>query len=64
MGHSCRICGRSRPNEKFSGRAFRDCCLGRENVSADEVSSVSGNWAPADALARESLDLDEPESLF
>jgi hypothetical protein len=24
MGHSCRICGRKRPNEKFSGKGHRD----------------------------------------
>lgn len=24
MGHFCRICGRTRPNEKFSGRGHRD----------------------------------------
>lgn len=24
MGHWCRICGRERPNEKFSGRGHRD----------------------------------------
>jgi hypothetical protein len=24
MGHFCRICGRSRPNENFSGRRHRD----------------------------------------
>ncbi len=23
MGHYCRICGRSRPNERFSGRGHR-----------------------------------------
>ena len=23
MGHHCRICGRSRPNEQFSGRGHR-----------------------------------------
>jgi hypothetical protein len=42
MGHNCRICGRTRPNEKFSGKGHRthvckDCArLPRENRDAIE----------------------------
>jgi len=50
MGHYCRICGRTRPNEKFSGKGHRahvckDCArLPKENRDAIEQKQEIFNY--------------------
>ena len=50
MGHHCRICGRTRPNEKFSGKGHRvhvctDCArLPKENRDAIEQKEEIFNY--------------------
>ncbi|MCP3883535.1 MAG: hypothetical protein GY701_34810 [Sulfitobacter sp.] len=50
MGHYCRICGRTRPNEKFSGKGHRDhvckdCTrLPKENRDAIEQKEEIFNY--------------------
>ena len=42
MGHYCRICGRTRANEKFSGKGHKNhvCkdCSGKSSKKADKNS--------------------------
>lgn len=44
MGHWCRICGRSRPNEKFSGKGHKNhiCkeCSQKPKTERDEIDQV------------------------
>ena len=41
MGHFCRICGRTRPNEKFSGKGHKNhickLCAKRPKTEQDEI---------------------------
>lgn len=48
MGHFCRICGRTRANEKFSGRGHRDhvCkdCQRLPRAKRDRIERLDGLW--------------------
>ncbi len=48
MGHFCRICGRSRPNEQFSGRGHRDhvCkdCQRMPHEKRDRIERLDELW--------------------
>lgn len=64
MGHYCRICGRTRPNEKFSGKGHRnhickDCSRRKAKKSRNEEYAFSPDLKslldtmPPDAQDRE-----------
>ncbi|WP_262393179.1 hypothetical protein [Sporolactobacillus inulinus] len=64
MGHYCRICGRTRPNEKFSGKGHRnhickDCSRIKAKKSRNEEYAFSPDLKslldtmPPDAQDRE-----------
>jgi len=41
MGHWCRICGRSRPNEKFSGKGHKNhICKECSSKPKDEIEAI------------------------
>lgn len=51
MGHYCRICGRTRANEKFSGK-------GHKNHVCKDCSCKSGRKAKKDAINESIFDLE------
>lgn len=50
MGYYCRICGRTRANEKFSGKGHKNhvCkdCSGKSNKKAKEHSFIEDTFTP------------------
>jgi ribosome-binding protein aMBF1 (putative translation factor) len=50
MGHYCRICGRTRANEKFSGKGHKNhvCkdCSGKSSKKAKEYSFNENAYTP------------------
>ena len=41
MGHFCRICGRNRPNEKFSGKGHKNhICKQCSSLPAQEIDNI------------------------
>lgn len=57
MGHYCRVCGKTRSNEKFSGK-------GHKNHICKDCSGKSGKKAKGSSLNEESQVMDDLELLF
>ena len=69
MGHYCRICGRTRANEKFSGKGHKNhvCkdCSGKSSKKATNKNSLDENvFATQNTVASNNVSIQSEDMYF